>query len=145
MNDLFEPSLNKNDVAKPIYSLGALVVAAWLGGVFAPLFLGTINTARLGELKQRAPLFVGLFVASVVFYWASLSIIGDDNMSSVRTVNCGAGLLVAGGFYLFHKKTYRAMQVMGIDAPSPYVPVMATIAASVILKMVLMSFVGGRA
>ena len=144
-SDLLTPSLGER-TTNSIYSVGALIAAAFFGGGPAVAIMGFINSARLGRLRADAVwLALLLFVAvgTVIFMFVYAA--GDsDTLRNVRVLNRAVGFGLCGALYLMHRRAFKAMTVLGLDPPSPYVTVIGAVVASVALTIGLAAFFAQR-
>ena len=132
-NDLLTPSLQES-TAESIYSVGALLAAAFFGGSVAVCIMATLNAYRLNSLRKDV---VWLFLALATGLGILLMALNhpESAQDTVRMVNRGTGLMLVGAFYILYKKQYRSMAVLGIKAPSPYAPVIAACLVSFALTI----------
>ena len=98
------------------------MASAFFGGVFAVVVIGVANIVRL-----RAPvwhvlaLLAGATCYVIGCYLYLLSPNAEE--STLRLFDRMGGFALMGVLYLLHRREYRAMNVMGTEAPSPYLPV----------------------
>ncbi|MEM8983970.1 MAG: hypothetical protein AAGC71_13150 [Pseudomonadota bacterium] len=134
-SDLLTPSL-QNDSTMAVYSVGALIAAAFFGGGVAVVIMGTLNAYRLGRLGRDAILLIGMLLLSVGTLVAMIEMTaGGDTARTARLVNRGLGFVLCGALYLLHQRAFKAMNFLGLDKPSPYVPVIAAIVVSILVTM----------
>ena len=132
--DLLSPSLEQTR-AEPIYSVGALVAAAFFGGGLAVVIVAALNSGRL-ERFPRDLVWHALGVAAVVAVIVAIAQmtegnISQDTRSGLRLASRAMGFALVGGYYFLHRRAYRTMTVAGMDPPSPYLVVIVAVVASV--------------
>ena len=131
LSDLFEPVLGKQ-AKEPIYSVGALMAAAFFGGAIAVFIVGIANMVRL---KAQALSYVGLILGFGVTVSLSygLPVVFELEARSNSVLIRIGGFALMGLLYLMHRREYRSMQLMGTDAPSPYlIVIVACIVANTV-------------
>lgn len=132
-NDLLTPSLTEA-TRTPIFSINAMIAAAFFGGAFAVPLLAMENSRRLGRLRTDSPLLVlGLLVAAaaVLFTLESAgSLDTSEARSEVRLVSRVMGFAYVGAYYWLHRQAHRTLRTLGIDPASPYVAVVAAVLLS---------------
>lgn len=141
-DDLLSPTLGET-TTQSIYAPGALIAAAFFGGAFAVPLLATLNSRRLGRLR-RDTVWIALGLVAVISMFLGLlshyyPVFDEDVRRTVRLASRGMGFALAGCYYLLHRQSYRTMTTMGLDAPSPYIPVISVILLSVLLTVGLLS------
>jgi NADH:ubiquinone oxidoreductase subunit 5 (subunit L)/multisubunit Na+/H+ antiporter MnhA subunit len=136
-DDLLSPSLEEN-VAQPIYSVGALIAAAFLGGGFAVCLLGVQNARRLRRLRRDLPWLLLAFAVAATAVIGALVYFQDAISGAIsrdaRLLIRGIAFALVGLMYLLHRKPYRAAQLVGIEPASPYLAVAAAVIASVVVS-----------
>lgn len=140
-NDLLSPSLQASN-ASSIYSVGALFAAAFFGGSVAVCIMATLNAWRLARLGKDALWLVLALAGGVAILVVTLDQGGDN--STVRLLNRGAGFVLVGAFYLLYRRQYRSMTAMGINPPSPYLPVIAACILGFASTIVLVTLMAGN-
>jgi hypothetical protein len=138
-HDLLRPSLEAH-VARPIYSVGALIAAAFFGGSFAVMLLAAENSRRLGRWRVDCAWLALGFVIAAGGILAAQDFFTDPatnviDSSSFRMANRALAFALVGGAYLLHRKAYRASTVTGLDPPSPYVAVIAVVIVGTLLAL----------
>jgi hypothetical protein len=119
-------------------------VSAIFGGPVAAAVIALINSWRLRRLSKDwvlAPLAVVLLY--VMLWWEYqqggnewlTGHLGSSGPAALRSV---VSLLFFCGIYLLHYKSYRSMQLLGLKAPSGWVPglIAVIIGAAVIYAFV---------
>jgi hypothetical protein len=139
-SDLLTPSLT--DAARmPIFSVNAMIAAAFFGGGFAVLLLATENARRLGRLRFDWPsLVLALFVFAVIpvfglWYMHNGSADAEDIRRNVRLTTRIVGFAGVGAFYWLHRHAHRTLRATGADPASPYVAVIAGVLLSVAVNL----------
>jgi hypothetical protein len=128
-DDLLRPSLSGTKVpATAIYSATTGYVAAFLGGPVAAAVVAMINSWRLRRLSKDWPLAllaVALLYAMLRWEfrqggneWLTQHL-GSSGPQALRSV---VSLLFFCGIYLLHYRSYRSTQLLGLKAPSGWVP-----------------------
>jgi hypothetical protein len=120
-DDLLQPSLTAERTdATAIYSAMAGYVTSFIGGPVAALAFAAVNSRRLGRLRADASLLVAGLVLFVGGMWWLLTgpYQGEIHPRHLSTGVRGAGLLYFGAIYLLHRRHYRAMELVGIQAPN---------------------------
>ena len=135
-HDLLTPTLNDNE-QQTIYSVGALIAAAFFGGAIAVVFMCALSLRRLQLLRRYAPGLLIALAISVVLLWWGASLRTEESRTLLGIVNRGTGFAFAGGFYLLFKRQYRSMSILGGDPPSPYRAVIGSVVMSIICVTVL--------
>lgn len=144
-NDLLQPSIGQlSSPQRAIYSATAGYLTAFFGGPFAAVGMAGLNAWRLGRLRTDALALAGgaaLATGSLsfllrpdLFGWANL----DFSMGDVRIGARVLGLLLFGAFWFLHRSYYRAMQFLGLEPPSPWLPAIACIFANIALMFLLL-------
>ena len=128
-NDLLTPTLDA-DQHTTIYSIGALVAAAFFGGGVAVCVMAMLNAHRLRRLgKDWVWLLLALAgsVAALMFAIDYYGLAESQSNREIRMVNRGVGFALVGLFYWVHRPQYRSMTATGATVPKPYVPVIAAV------------------
>lgn len=140
--DLLTPSLGETKT-RPIYSVGAMIAAAFFGGGVAVPFLATLNSRRLARLGRDALWLAAGLVAGVAAPLAVLHLqeagVGDAAIRDARIVNRLTGFVLAAAYYRLHRDAYRTMKIMGLEAPSPWIPVIGVVIGAVAVLGVSMA------
>jgi hypothetical protein len=128
-DDLLKPSLSgTNAQATAIYSATTGYLAAFIGGPIAAVTIALMNSWKLRRLSKDWPLaLLALAVLHTMLFWELRDggdewlthYLGSSGPSAFRGV---VSLLFFCGIYLLHYKSYRSMQLLGIKAPSGWVP-----------------------
>jgi hypothetical protein len=144
-DDLLRQSIGKVDnPQRPIYSATAGYLTAFFGGPFAAVGMAGLNAWRLGRLRTDALALAGCAALAVglITFLLRPDLFGPADFGfSTRDVRIGArvlALLLFGAFWLLHRRYYRAMQLLGLEPPSPWLPAIACIVANVLLMMLLL-------
>jgi hypothetical protein len=128
-DDLLRPSLSGTKApAAAIYSATTGYVSAIFGGPVAAAVIALINSWRLRRLSKDwllAPVAVVLLY--VMLWWEYqqggnqwlTEHLGSSGPAALRSV---VSLLFFCGIYLLHYRSYRSMQLLGLKAPSGWVP-----------------------
>ena len=128
-DDLLQPSLAGTEAsATSIYSATTGYVAAFLGGPVGAAVIALTNSWRLKRLAKDWPVvLLAIFITWAMVWW-EVRMGGDAwltqhlGSSGPRMLLRVTGLLFFCGIYALHYKSYRSMAVMGIQAPSGWVP-----------------------
>lgn|GEM_PF-1340771 len=139
--DLLRPSLQDGAVAQPPYSVGALIAAAFFGGAIAVTLIAAANARRQRRLARDLPWLVvttaiGLAIVSAPVV-VGTGLVDPRDTGMIRIVYRAVGFAMAGAFFLLHRKAYRTVSSLGLDPPSPYVPVLFAVLASIGVAAVL--------
>jgi hypothetical protein len=128
-SDLLRPSLSgANASATAIYSATTGYLVSFLGGPVAGALIAMVNSYRLRRLSRDWP--VALFAVALLhtMLWWELRNGGSEwlkghlGASGPRAFHSVVSLLFFCGIYLLHYTSYRSMRVMGLKAPSGWVP-----------------------
>jgi hypothetical protein len=141
-DDLLQPSLTEARTdATAIYSSMAGYVTSFVGGPVAALAFAAVNSRRIGRLRADAPLLIaGLALFLAAMWWALTGPYhAEISNRHLNTGVRGAGLLYFGAIYLLHRRHYRAMEMMGIEAPKAWgigiACVLAGVACTILMTM----------
>ena len=138
-DDLLKPSLGDRSKLQPIYSVGALIAAAFFGGGPAVVIVVGLNSDRLARLGRDAVWLVLGFVIAVAVPIAVLhGQVADTDTNAFRNarlVNRGIGFALAGAAFLLHRDAYRTMRTVGIEPPKPLVPVIAATLGGIVATL----------
>jgi hypothetical protein len=149
LDQLLEPSLSDGTRATSIYSARAGFMVAFFGGGLASSIFGALNSRRLGRLGEDAWLyalgmlfFAGAAVAAgyAVAAGVDFATLGEDARrqgSALRILSRALGLGFFGLVFLRHRRFYKATELAGEDAPSPWLPGLGCIAAATLISLVL--------
>ena len=128
-DDLLRPSLSgTNAQAAAIYSAATGYVAGFLGGPVAAAVIAMLNSWRLRRLSKDWPLALLAVALLYAMLWWQLRQGGDEwlkqhlGSSGPRALHSVVSLLFFCGIYLLHYRSYRSMQLLGLKAPSGWVP-----------------------
>lgn len=145
-DELLKPSLATGTAGVPIYSAQAMFFTAFFGGPLAAVFLSALNSRRLARLPRDLPWYLlgallGLGVMWVAFASPETFQLGAAGESSTdarrgaRYVSRALALLLWAGYYWLHRPEYRAMTMMDVKPPSPWVPAIASIIAALAISV----------
>jgi hypothetical protein len=128
-DDLLRPSLSgTNAQATAIHSAFTGYLVAFLGGPVAAAVIALINSRRLRRLSKDWPIALLALALLHTMLWWELRDGGDKwltdllGSSGPRAFRSVVSLLFFCGIYLLHYRSYRSMQLLGIKAPSGWVP-----------------------
>lgn len=152
---LLEPTLSLGDRVRPIYSVRAGFLLAFVGGPVAITIFSALNSNRLGRFARDAVYYGAaiLVVIALVYVHGKFPSLfgggggGADGSTSAdyfRYVLRFAGLGFFGVFYLMHRKQYRAMAVSGVEHPSPWLPAIACAVAGIGATALIIILFGRR-
>jgi hypothetical protein len=102
-----------------------------------------LNARRLNRLAKDWPVAVLAVGITVALLWWELRMGGDPWLVELlgnggpRIFMRVVGLLCFSGIYLLHYKSYRSMDLMGIQAPSGWAPGIAAVAVGLVAMMTL--------
>jgi hypothetical protein len=127
IDELLRPSLSPETTGSAaIYSPNALFLTAFFGGPFALIGIAALNASRLGRLRQDS----GYLIAGILLTIGFVTIMyqpgfewhmaGLSEAAGARTLSRALALLLALAAYLLHRRFYRSMAIVGLDAPSPW-------------------------
>jgi hypothetical protein len=138
--DLLTPSLT--DASRmPIFSVNAMIAAAFFGGAFAVPLLAMENSRRLARLHRDAPVLVlGLLIAAaaLLFTVQSVGALGaSESRSEFRLISRGIGFAFVGACYWLHRRAHRAVKTVGIEPASPWLAVIITVFLSAAISATL--------
>ena len=143
-NDLLRPSIGTVDSPqRPLYSATAGYLTAFFGGPFAATGMAGLNAWRLGRLRTDALALAGGMAIAIglVAFMLRPDLFGRPEIDfATRDVRIGMrvlALLLFGAFWLLHRRYYRGMQFLGLEAPNPWPAAIACIAADIGLTMLL--------
>lgn len=138
VNDLLAPSLTEAP-RKPIFSINAMIAAAFFGGAFAVPLLALENSRRLARLSRDAPFLVlALLAAAAVFFFTLQSVDISEFRSEFRMLSRALGFAYVGAYYWLHRQAYRSLKMVGIEPASPWLAVFATVLLSLAITILLL-------
>ena len=147
-DDLLRPSLSGTSAsATAIYSALTGYVAAFLGGPVAAAVIAMLNSWRLRRLSKDWPLAVLAVVLLHTMLWWEYRQGGNEwlirylGASGPRALQSVVSLLFFCGIYLLHYKSYRSMQLLGLKAPSGWVPGIIAVIIGFCVTYVLVAIV----
>ncbi len=128
-DNLLRPSLSGTNVpANAIYSATTGYVVAFLGGPVAAAAIALTNSWRLRRLARDWPVaLLALALLHAMLWWQLrqggyewlTQHLGSTGPQALRSV---VSLLFFCGIYLLHYRSYRSMRLLGLKAPSGWVP-----------------------
>lgn len=137
--DLLTPSLDSAP-RTPIFSVNALIAAAFFGGAFAVPLIAMENARRLGRLKRDAVILVFALLATAAATLVLLPQVlldSPETRGQLRLLNRVVGFAFVGGCYWLHRQPYRSLRMLGIQPASPWVAVIAAVALSIVTVVLL--------
>ena len=146
--DLLQPTLSSDREGAAIYSVQSAFLLAFFAGPIAVTFYSALNSWRLDRMTRDAPIYGGaiLFVIALVYFrtrFPETFGYSDPNVAtlsgSFRIVIRVVALLMCGGYYLLHRKHHLAMNVTGMDHPSPWVPAISCAAAAFVVTRIIIA------
>jgi hypothetical protein len=138
VNDLLAPSLT-DAPRKPIFSINAMIAAAFFGGAFAVPLLAMENSRRLARLPRDAPFLVlALVAAAAVLSFTLQSVDIAEFRSEFRMLSRALGFAYVGAYYWLHREAYRSLKMVGIEPASPWLAVCATVLLSLAIMILLL-------
>jgi hypothetical protein len=128
-NHLLQPTISRQDVHRPMYSLTSHVIVAFFFGPWALLFYSFNSVRYLGKLRTMWFWYLPLFICVVIlqlwfkhaFSHGILDFLGDNISSILRLCNRALALLLVGIVYLWQKRLFAISEFKG-DSPSPWLP-----------------------
>lgn len=125
-DELLRPSLEPTEPTS-ILSPGALMAAAFFGGPIAVTIVAAMNSSSLGRIKKDWPSIIGVFAVGAVaaYLFGTYAFDGWTDARSFRLAARAAGFVSFGAVWLLHKKELRALSTLGIEARSPWRPVIS--------------------
>jgi hypothetical protein len=128
-DDLLRPSLSGTNIqATAIYSATTGYLAAFLGGPVAGAIIALLNSSRMRRLAKDWPLALLALALLYVMLWWEIRLGGNEwlvrylGASGPQAVRSVVSLLFFCGIYLLHYRSYRSMRLLGVKAPSGWVP-----------------------
>ncbi|MEM1260841.1 MAG: hypothetical protein AAGH76_00450 [Pseudomonadota bacterium] len=141
-SDLLTPSL-QDDSAAAVYSVGALIAAAFFGGGIAVVMMGTLNAQRLSRLGRDSIWLILMLLLSIGAVVFAIELDVSESGRSLRAVvSRGLGFALCGVLYVMHRRAFKAMTVLGLDPPSPYKPVIVACIMSFAVTSVIIRLMG---
>lgn len=137
---LFEPSLNAGRDVRPAYSVRSHYVVAFLGGLLAILIFGAVSARQLGRLKRDWWIFAliaGLALLQLALIASEGESLTPEKMRHARLVIRIIAVSWVGVLYLRHRSLHRAIDLAGIERPSPWKLGIASILGSFVLTFVI--------
>lgn len=133
LDALLQPTLGGQRSAAALYSVRASFMVAFFGGVYASLLFSFLNSRRLGRTREDGWLYAliaGLWTAFLAWggYALALDQLPDwlaptgQHARDFRYIARACALLVFGGIYLRLRRFFRAADLAGMEAPSPWKP-----------------------
>ncbi len=142
---LLQPSLQAPRSGRVPYSVQAQFLIAFFGGPVAALAMAVLNAERLDRVRQDAPwvlalllLYAGLAATLSFTAW------GTEVMTALRQdfggrVHTFLGRLYAlscvGVAFWAHRRSHRARELMGRQAPSPWGPALVLVSAGFLVNL----------
>lgn len=153
LTQLLEPSLRSDPGEGVPYSVRATFMVAFFGGVYAILWFSWLNSRRLGRAKEDAWLYahVALVWTVAMGWWVHAILDGslpawlgrdDDSQRSVRLVSRGIALAVFGVIHLRLRRFFKAAELSGQEAPSPWQAGLTAVALGTVVTMAVGGAVG---
>lgn len=135
--DLLAPSLSATP-RTAIFSVNAMIAAAFFGGAFAVPLLAIENSRRLSRLGKDLPwLVLGLAAAALALLLVLRSTDGAQFSSELRLMSRALGFAFVGACYWLHRQAYRSLKMIGIEPASPWLAVFATVLLSLAISIAL--------
>jgi len=143
-DELMQPSLSGVEgPATSIYSMQTGYLAAFFGGPLGGATIALLNAHRLKRLGSDWPL--GLAALGVTFgllWWQLRSggeawLIGHLGHGGPGLAIRIVGLAFYGIVYAVHRQYYRNMALLGLEAPSGWIPGIAAIVGGAVVMLVL--------
>jgi hypothetical protein len=134
INDLLQPSLDSEAGRETsIYSTTTGYMSAFFGGPLAAAGIALMNSHRLKRLGTDWPLSLLALALTVGILWWEVRgggqswLIAHLGRRGPSLVTSFAGLIAFGVIYAVHRKYYRNMELLGLKAPSGWIPGIAAI------------------
>lgn len=147
-DNLLKPELAHVDARKPMYSVRAGFLVAFLGGPLAVTLFCGLNSWRQDRLPQDLPFYalgallaIGLVVTALLAP-ELLAFAGDDAAGTLRVANRALALLLFGLYYLVLKQNYRASELFGDEPPNPWGAGIACAAVAALIVVGILMIVG---
>ena len=144
VDDLLKPTLDTGTVGQAtIYSTTAGFATSFFGGPFAAITLTGINAWRLRRLAADALPLLGATALSVlvVLFIANPAWFGQPDLefsrSATRLLHRAYALGLFGAFWLLHRRFYRGMAIMGLEAPNGWIIGIACVLLGVLMTSTL--------
>ncbi len=149
MNEaLLKPSLRSGSAPTSVYSVGVGVLAAFFGGVFAPICWAAANSVRLRRGPRDAPVHLALTGVACAAIWVlfgrpqwQTAIKAATGIDSLRIVLRVLALAIFGCEYLLHRTAQRHARTLGLIAPSGVAVGIGCVVVSVALQFGLIYLV----
>lgn len=146
VDHLLRPSLAARAPAEPIYSVRASFLTAFFGGLFAAAVIGGLNARRAGRLQKDLWILVVASVAwAAAMVWAGHGMaagtlpswldFGGSPQRGVRYTGRFLGMALFGIVYLRHRQIYRALALVGEEAPNPWRAALTSIGLGIMLTI----------
>ena len=143
-DDLLQPSLSATEsLATGIYPTRVGYLAAFFGGPLAGATIALLNSYRLKRLATDWPLGLAAVAMTVGLNWWEIRsggrawVAGHLGSEGVGLVLRLAGLALFAVVYSLHRQYYRHMALLGIEAPSGWLPGIASVAGSICVTIAL--------
>ena len=138
-SDLLAPSLTEAP-RTAIFSINAMIAAAFFGGAFAVPLLAMENSRRLARLQSDAPFLVlALLGATAILFFVLQSVDISEFRSEFRLLSRALGFAYVGAYYWLHRQAYRSLKMVGIEPASPWLAVFASILLSTAITILLLN------
>jgi hypothetical protein len=139
-DDLLRPTLGSDQAAQPVYSPRASFIVAFFGGPVAAVLFSALNSLRLRRLPHDLPVYAAalvVFVAAVGWLLGTASGAallgwmgaGEAERRGLRLTQRVFALALWGVFHARHRAFHRNAELMGVEAPSPWLPGIACVLA----------------
>jgi lipid-A-disaccharide synthase-like uncharacterized protein len=139
VSDLLAPSLSEAP-RRPIFSMNAMIAAAFFGGAFAVPLLAMENSRRLTRLPRDAAFLVlALLGAAAVLLFTLQAVDISEFRKEFRLLSRALGFAYVGGYYWLHRETYRSLKILGIEPASPWLAVLASVLLSLAITILLLN------
>ena len=138
-SDLLAPSLTEAPRTS-IFSINAMIAAAFFGGAFAVPLLAMENSRRLTRLRSDAPFLVlALLGAAAIFFFTLQSVDISKFRSEFRLLSSALGFAYVGAYHWLHRQPYRSLKMLGIEPASPWLAVLASVLLSLAITILLLN------
>ena len=134
IDDLLQPSLGSEAGRETsIYSTTTGYMSAFFGGPLATAGIALMNSYRLKRLGTDWPLGLAALALTLGILWWEVRgggqewLIAHLGRKGPSLVTSFAGLATFGVIYAVHRKYYRNMELIGLKAPSGWLPGIAAI------------------
>jgi hypothetical protein len=132
--DLLQPSVDRQAVARPLYSTTALFAPAFFGGPAAAAVIFALNAQRAGRVGTDAWLIAAGFLLALAAPWAILHFVADPAQWA-RYIVRALGIGLAAVYYLRHRALYRTQELFGLASPSGWLAGFAALGVALGLSM----------